>query len=469
MSSRQLKSHNSNGEQWASGRKLTTAQRERKRAIDRLRAKKRRTQVADRVAGLESRLEELSAELERAYVISSQRDERPEPISETLPTQDRSCALGNPASVGTWSNTSTSFSILPAPGWMSATQPGRYNATEPKVPSLHSVHSDISTTTPANEALLGMIDEDLLLNQLDENGDGATVTKQLTVSKASSQMPQRKIAPGGDDCQNIFNNAVTAARGLSGTTVCGDPSLNQDALIRGVLFGWDLPTATSSNQWCCPLWQILQLLDKRIFHLSGTITRLCTLRMIHSLLLCLVKAASYESLPPWYRPRPSQYYLPHALAIDVLPWPGLRERAVLCQNLTQTNKFWTEVIYSFRFCWPYTVHDIVSLDSNTGLYEFSGMFNHHLYEIQMWRMDSKFFESFPETYDDIMPAQVIERPIHLASSEKSSGSWNTTRWALLLPLPEDTHEKDVDSDQLDELFSLSDICNWDAGSDFAVG
>lgn len=84
-------------------------------------------------------------------------------------------------------------------------------------------------------------------------------------------------------------------------------------------------------------------------------------------------------------------------------------------------------------------------------------------------MDSKFFESFPETYDDIMPAKVIERPIHLASSEKSSGSWNTTRWALLLPLPEDTHEKDVDSDQLDELFSLSDICNWDAGSDFAVG
>lgn len=285
MSSRELKSHNSKGEQWASGRTLTSAQRERKRAIDRLRAKKRRTQVSDRMAGLEARLEELSAELERAYMVAPQLDERPEPVNETMLTQNGRCFVEYQASGGTLSDTSTSCFLLPATGWVPATPPDRSNLVKPKLPGPNSTHSDVSVKPPASAALSESISEGLLRSNLDLNGDCTTVTEQLTVGKRCSQTSRREIAPGGDDCQSIFNNAVTTARRLSGTTVCADPSLNQDALIRGVLFGWDLITTASPNQWCCPLWQILHLLDKRIFHLSGTITRLCTLRMIHSLLL----------------------------------------------------------------------------------------------------------------------------------------------------------------------------------------
>ncbi|KIW21681.1 hypothetical protein PV08_02261 [Exophiala spinifera] len=454
MSSRQPKSRSSDGEKWSSGRRLTSAQRERKRAIDRLRAKERRTQVADHVAGLEYRVSQLSAELERAYTGASQHVESPENIHEGLLLQNGCDFTHFQGSGYTPSDISTSLCVIPATGWVPAVLPDPSNVVES---SPYSMQPEMSTTISASKLPPQSISGSLPKTKLDVNAETTRGTEQLTGCK------RREKALAGNDCQSIFNDAVTMARGLSSTTVCGDPSLNQDVLVRGVLFGWEIATTASPNQWRCPLLQILQLLDRRIFHLSGTITRLCALRMIHLLLLCLVKAASYETLPPWYRPRPSQYYLSHALAIDVLPWPGLRERAVLCQKLTQTNKFWTEVIYLFRFSWPYTVRDVLSLNSDTGLYEFSGMFNNYLYEIQRWRMDLKFFESFPETYDDIIPAEVIERPLHLASSEKVSACWDAPRGALLLPLPQDIHEEDVDSEWLDGFCSRSCMGNWEAG------
>ena len=158
----------------------------------------------------------------------------------------------------------------------------------------------------------------------------------------------------------------------------------------------------------------------------------------------------------------------YILSILSLHRPGLRERAVLCQSLTQTNKFWTEVIYYFRFCWPYTIHEIVSLSPDTGLYEFSGMYNHYLYEIRMWKMDMRFFESFPETYDDIIPALEIERPMQPASVDAPLKCWSAKPWPRPLPLPEDLNEKEENATELDQFFSASEICDWEAVPQLAV-
>ena len=80
----------------------------------------------------------------------------------------------------------------------------------------------------------------------------------------------------------------------------------------------------------------------------------------------------------------------------------MRERAVLNQDLTRSNKFWTEVIHLFQFCWPYEVNNTFHLDHESGLYGFSGLYERQLREIRMWRMDHSFFVSFPDTYDDIV-------------------------------------------------------------------
>lgn len=137
---------------------------------------------------------------------------------------------------------------------------------------------------------------------------------------------------------------------------------------------------------------------------------------------------------------------------------------MLCPNLTRTDKFWNEVIYYFRFYWPYNMQDIVMLNPVTKLYEFSGVYDHHLYDIRMWRMDMRFFESFPETYDDIMPSVDIERPmqsVNAMCTNASPKSWNATPWPLLIPVPEDQDEKAGGTGELDQFFAPSDIGNWD--------
>ncbi|KAK5259362.1 hypothetical protein LTR40_006124 [Exophiala xenobiotica] len=442
--------------------------RERKRAVDRQRASKQRAQVGDHVAALESRLEELGNELEalkrrRSSPHHSPRYEIPKTCEGTLvPIHTVDQATKNRVSLCTTNDISTPFPPLAAPGWTPANRPHRHDGIHIQARSLDSMNPGTAMTSRPSEMSPGPNIGTMSRRTLTMNCDPVMITEPWTDATSLPDAPSRSDPTSASDCQSIFNNLLTTAHAFPSTSVCTDPRLNQDALIRGVLFGWDI--VTTMSPFCCPLWDILRHLDKRIFQLSGTITRLCTLRMIHNLLLYLVKATSSESLPPWYRPRstsPSQYKFPHAQAADVLPWPGLRERAVLCQSLTQTNKFWTEVIYYFRFCWPYTIHEIASLSPGTGLYEFSGMYDHYLYEIRMWKMDMKFFESFPETYDDIIPSLEIERPIQSASVDAPLKCWSAKPWPRPLPLPEDLDEKEENSAQLDQFFSTSDICNWD--------
>jgi len=55
----------------------------------------------------------------------------------------------------------------------------------------------------------------------------------------------------------------------------------------------------------------------------------------------------------------------------------------------------------------------------------------------MWKMDPDFFVGFPETYDDIVPALDIERPIGQADMFQL-----VNPRPRLLPLPEDLDETD---------------------------
>lgn len=91
------------------------------------------------------------------------------------------------------------------------------------------------------------------------------------------------------------------------------------------------------------------------------------------------------------------------------PWsrPGLRERAVLDQDITKSDQFWREVIQLFEFNWPYSVEDAFWLDQSSGLYNFTGLYERQVREIRMWNMNPSFFTSFPDTFEDIVPAANI--------------------------------------------------------------
>lgn len=246
------------------------------------------------------------------------------------------------------------------------------------------------------------------------------------------------------NCQSIFNEALLAACSLSPSEVCTDPSRNEDSIVRGVVQGWD--EVVAQHAFFCPLWRILRFLDSRIFRLSGTMTRFCTLSMIHHMLLCFVKASELGSLPSWYRPRPTQKSIAHPLAVDILPWPGLRERAVLDPHLTLSNRFWNDVIYCFRFYWPYDEADAVKIDPGSKLLGFTGKFQNSVREIHKWTMDETFFAAFPETFDDIVPAPRLEWPL----SENWPEENYIASFVYSLPLPDDGEESVLEALKLGE-------------------
>lgn len=239
---------------------------------------------------------------------------------------------------------------------------------------------------------------------------------------------------GSSDCQSIFNEALQVACSTSRFDVCTDALRNEDAIVRGIMHGWD--EVVARNPDFCPLWAIIRLLDSRIFRLSGTVTRFCTLSMTHSMLLFCASASGLQSLPAWYRPRPTQRSIAHAPAVDVLPWPGLRERAVLDPTLTLSNKFWSDVIYCFRFCWPYDEAEAIKVDPRTKLFGFTGKFQNSVRDIHKWTMDESFFAAFPDTYEDIVPAPPLEWP--LVGRWQSQTDNNIS--PCLLPLPKAENE-----------------------------
>jgi hypothetical protein len=77
----------------------------------------------------------------------------------------------------------------------------------------------------------------------------------------------------------FFNKMLGKVNAVDRSKVCTDDQLNQDALIRAVTQGWG-----NLGQFC-PIWNILREMDQRIFRLSGIMTRLCMLRMIHFMML----------------------------------------------------------------------------------------------------------------------------------------------------------------------------------------
>ncbi|KAF2461313.1 hypothetical protein BDY21DRAFT_360458 [Lineolata rhizophorae] len=48
---------------------------------------------------------------------------------------------------------------------------------------------------------------------------------------------------------------------------------------------------------------------------------------------------TYKSMPEWLRPLPNQLFMPHPLAVDFVPWPGIRELAVKTASM-HTNMGW---------------------------------------------------------------------------------------------------------------------------------
>lgn len=425
---------------WASGRVLTAAQRERKRTKDRQTSSKRRNRLKNELQTFRNQIEDLTAQVEALK--NDRNGELNKKANSCLPETDRDPNLNHFAEFDNDNEVSVTEDLP------SATLEDSPEANDAEIfenESQRSTFYTFSSPSPITNKIYGSCDESLAAeDELSIDLDGMNLPLTDTQLTGSLRWTPDCASGGVSDelepmtAQDVFNCALLKVRQLSCSMVCRNNRLNQDALLRGVLHGWD--EVRARHAFFCPLWAVLRYLDKRMFCLSSMMTRFCTLYMIHQIMLCFVSGQnkSFNELPAWYRPRPTQYSLVHAPAIDVLPWPGLRERAINQPLLTKTNEFWTKVIYDFRFQWPYTVTDAFDHNVDIGLFSLSGLFQKHVRDLRRWQMDWTFFETYPETYDDLVSVPSISRNL-FASLEKQMITAEQRQRSFaegnLLPLP----------------------------------
>ncbi|KAK7883613.1 hypothetical protein LTR67_011023 [Exophiala xenobiotica] len=250
---------------WSCGRSLTKDQRERKRARDRA-TKRRRKEV------VESSLRKIQTEL------------------ATLQTSLQGVvhATGRPQT--TWSPNCAS----PRSAGSSHHQPDMAL----QQPSL--VEND--TVTPPPLLSFSPAGSQPWLKPASPNVDCYSAIATVAIQDRPTTFPsaaddirtklQEIILNFNDDESTSllhgFNEAFLSIYNITSDQVCTDEQLNQNALIKGVVEGWDSLQCQSLH---CPLWDVLRRIDEGLFLLSNTMTRLAMLRAVHFMLLRLVRGS----------------------------------------------------------------------------------------------------------------------------------------------------------------------------------
>jgi hypothetical protein len=421
---------------WASGRVLSKAQRDRKREVDRIsKARRRRdnTESRDTVDYLKKQVEELSLKVK-----TLEREEWLHIDSSKI-------------------NTRRLQHDFPPDAYRVHQQPAHSSFIAPPLASAGFYHSTLNSLQTV----------DPFTPQSSDYGQGSahdpTAADALPTARPPPLLPGEVAATSPLATQStsvplikdMFNMLVQEAKSAVNDNtrhlVVTDTVLTQDAVIRGILHGWpsvvdfssDTNSSNSSNLLRCPILRTVSKLDGLIFSFSTVLTRLISLRAIHLMLLYITACIPISELPPWYRPRPTQQHCIHEPVIDLLPWPGLRERAIWETDLIKQNHLWRSIVSLFSFNWPYAQElAVVQLGSDasspisasttqaqsqaitttSGLnsrYIFSDAYNAQMWDIRMWNISLEFFESFPQLYEDIVPKAYVA-PLYLRPSGSGS-------------------------------------------------
>lgn len=94
---------------------------------------------------------------------------------------------------------------------------------------------------------------------------------------------------GGDEStalRDLLNDLLGSIYHLSPAQVCADEQFNQDAVIRGVVLGWD--DVLKKEAFICPIWNILRRMDALLLMHASVPARLALLRGIHMMLLVCI-------------------------------------------------------------------------------------------------------------------------------------------------------------------------------------
>lgn len=180
-------------------------------------------------------------------------------------------------------------------------------------------------------------------------------------------------------------------------------SAEEHIFIAAVLHGWE---AYETHVAINPSWSSVRRLDQEIFRGKDVAMRLSAILfwpLLRYLRWSKESRLSYQTgVPSWLLPRPSQDALDHTLAVDLVPWPGMRERLCFGKDKYLTDDFWSKFIAHWKFTWPYNITSTYVVDIRTGLLRLSPEFQRRLHDFASWTMDDAFFDWYPEFEPDIL-------------------------------------------------------------------
>jgi hypothetical protein len=191
-----------------------------------------------------------------------------------------------------------------------------------------------------------------------------------------------------------------------------DSSVDQDILVRAIMYGWD---AAESVHHFDIGWRFIRAFDEGVWYRAGPIERLTHHWMFRNLLLHKMRPTNQplRPIPTFMRPTATQRSTPqhHALA-DYYVWPKVRDLIVDRGGLTITGSTSIAFICAMKFDWPFELRDAFHRkvgpgDAKTGTFQLSGEFLRRTHDLGNYRLD-KPVEQLPllEHFIPLHPAQL---------------------------------------------------------------
>lgn len=104
---------------------------------------------------------------------------------------------------------------------------------------------------------------------------------------------------------------------------------------------------------------------------------------------------TYDRLPEWVTPRPSQLFTPHPAWVDHLPWPRMRDRMVDLYPSIALENFFVPYTTTLSLNWPYEPSDTLLALPDSDELSINPIFERHLRDLNNWTLGPAFAKTFP--------------------------------------------------------------------------
>ncbi|KAF5694469.1 hypothetical protein FDENT_1081 [Fusarium denticulatum] len=222
----------------------------------------------------------------------------------------------------------------------------------------------------------------------------STIPPQMDLPECECRL--RAWHDTGTTTLNIWRQLNDLHQSLANIDLAAEDRESEDSVIRAVLYGWNSVSAARRALNTC---RMLRSIDELSGVKYSPIDRLAILSLIR-LMLVSQNSTRKAALPRWLQARPSQS-LPHAAAIDLVFWPGIRERLVFLEHEYCRDSFWRSAFSNTKLKWPLELSGAYVQNSVTGDLHLSPCFRTYIRDLGNWTMSPEFLKQFPELHNDI--------------------------------------------------------------------